>query len=103
MSRSYKKTPICKDHTKGMKQLANRKVRRMMKNPELHLPNKLYKRAFDSYDICDWVFMGSDFNTYYQEELARWKKWQDRFPNLKEEMPTKESCRKEYMKMYKNK
>lgn len=103
MSRSYKKTPICKDHTTGMKKIANRKVRRMMKNPHVHLPGRLYRRAFNSYDICDWVFMGTDFETYYKEEVAKWKEMKDKYSWYKEEMPTRESCKKEWMKMYKNK
>lgn len=103
MSRSYKKTPICKDHTKGMKTIANRKVRRKLKNPSIHMNGKSYKKMFCSYDICDWIFLGDDFNTYYKKELARWKDWQTKFPNSNEKMPTKESCRKEWLKMYINK
>jgi hypothetical protein len=52
MSRSRKKHPIIKDHNKGMKRIANHKVRRT-----LDVPNgKAYRKIFGSYDICDWRF-----------------------------------------------
>lgn len=53
MSRSYKKTPILKDRTRGMKNCANRKVRKSA----LDLPDgRAYRKVFPSYDICDWSF-----------------------------------------------
>ena len=52
MSRSRKKRSVYKDKTKGMKQIANRKVR----NSE-NIPNgSAYKKYFDSYDISDYWF-----------------------------------------------
>lgn len=56
MSRSYKKHPCCKDKNKGMKQIANRRVRRGKYN----IPSgKSYKKYFCSYDICDYIFYQS--------------------------------------------
>ena len=60
MSRSYKKVPCCKDHTRGMKQRANRYVRRNY----LAVPSGMaYKRLFCSWDICDYKFLDS-FSAY---------------------------------------
>lgn len=61
MSRSYKKNPIIKDKTKGMKQIANRKVR----NYNGDLANgSSYKKIFQSYDISDY-----SFRTTYEDYL----------------------------------
>lgn len=62
MSRSYKKNPIIKDRNKGMKQIANKKVR----NYKGYLANgKAYKKVFESYDISDYAF-----RTTYNQHLA---------------------------------
>jgi hypothetical protein len=60
MSRSYKKYPIVKDHNKGAKQLANKKVRRFLKNFELLIKGTWYKRIFNQYDITDWIYFPWD-------------------------------------------
>lgn len=55
MSRSYKKTPITTDHgrsTSISKRWANKKVR----NTEDVQNGGSFKKAFCSYDICDWKF-----------------------------------------------
>jgi predicted MPP superfamily phosphohydrolase len=54
MSRSYKKTPIIKDHDSGKvgKKLANRKVRRYK---EKIANGKAYKKVFNSWDIHDYI------------------------------------------------
>lgn len=47
MSRSYRKQPVWKDHNRGMKAMANRKVRRALnRDVDFELPNSLYKRYF---------------------------------------------------------
>lgn len=54
MSRSYKKTPIVKDHDsgKGGKKWANRKVR----NYKREIANgKSYRKIFNSWDIHDSI------------------------------------------------
>lgn len=69
MSRSYKRKPITKDKNKGMKSLANRKVRK-----QFDIPNgKSYKKCFQSYDICDWFVEHSfeeELKEYYSEKQA---------------------------------
>lgn len=60
MSRSYKRVPCCKDHTRGMKKRANRYVRR---NYLIVPSGKAYKKLFCSYDICDYKFIES-FSSY---------------------------------------
>lgn len=63
MSRSYKKVPCCKDYNRGMKQRANRHLRRNY----LDIPSgRAYKKLFCSYDICDYRFL---------ETFSSYKKW----------------------------
>lgn len=63
MSRSYKKVPCYKDYNRGMKQRANRYLRRSY----LDIPSgRAYKKLFCSYDICDYKFLKT-FSSY--------KKW----------------------------
>lgn len=54
MSRSYKKTPICKDRktsSKANKRIANSKVRHTD-----NIPNgKAYRKVFNTWDIHDYV------------------------------------------------
>lgn len=53
MSRSYKKRPIVKDRNKGMKNIANRKIRRL----DVDIANgKAYRKFFCSYEISDFAF-----------------------------------------------
>lgn len=59
MSRSYKKHPIVKDHTDGMKNLANRKIRRVPIELTDTLQGGGYVRHFESWYISDWAFDGS--------------------------------------------
>ena len=62
MSRSYKKNPIVKDHSGGMKNVANRKVRRRLKSARFGLADgrfelangRAYRKVFCSWCICDW-------------------------------------------------
>lgn len=68
MSRSYRKTPIVKEHrsNKYGKQQANRKVRRYNKVPHnQHLTNKGYKKLFETWDISDFTLK------YTKEEALR--------------------------------
>lgn len=98
MSRSYKKTPIVKDHTKGMKQLANRKVRRQKDVPQF----AGYKKLFCSYDICDWVFRES-FEEYLSRERRTEKEWNIK-PWFKEDrIKTDKEHYNDWAKSYKRK
>ncbi len=51
MSRSYKKNPYNSDNVKGMKKIANHKVR---KDAALCGKGGRYKRCFYSWEICDY-------------------------------------------------
>ena len=55
MSRSFKKSLVAKDkNNKYNKKSANKKVRRYKNN----IANgKAYKKIYESYDICDYIFM----------------------------------------------
>ena len=65
MSRSYKKVPCCKDYNRGMKQCANRHLRRNY----LDIPSgRAYKKLFCSYDICDYRFFRT-FSSYKKRIL----------------------------------
>lgn len=101
MSRSYKKTPYCGDNkSNGMKKVANHKVRRLLKNPDVDFPHKAYRKAFCSWDICDYKYIQSSFESYYRDELRRWAEWR-RYSWYKEKpKPTREECWKDYCKIY---
>lgn len=69
MSRSYKKNPIIKDKNKGMKQIANKKVRHHKGN----IANgNAYKKLFSSYDICDYSFRET-YEEYLQQAESKEK------------------------------
>ena len=71
MSRSYKKHPIVKDHCKGMKEIANRHLRR--KGLEEIPNNKGYKRLFNSYNISDFKFSDT-FQEYLRSRERRYNR-----------------------------
>lgn len=69
MSRSYRRNPITKDRSRGMKALANRKVRKIK-----WIPNgRAYKKLFQSYDIHDKGFRMSEneYKNHYYAILTR--------------------------------
>ena len=72
MARSYKKTPIVKDSSTGMKTIANRKVRRMLKRRITLANGNAYRKLVCSYDICDWAFRETWLE--YQARVGRYKK-----------------------------
>ena len=70
MSRSYKKEPVVKDHSKHKyaKKLANRKVRRKLKNCDYDFPSgKAYRKIYETWDVCDWRFR----ETYREYETRK--------------------------------
>lgn len=73
MSRSYKKYPMCKQgkSNKIGKRCANNKVRMYLKSGKEITSGKLYKRIFESWEICDYHFSTS------------WKEWKRRWGNNK--------------------
>lgn len=75
MSRSYKKTPVCKEGNRSKKwgkRKANRKVR---KTTGLGGKSNLYRKAYESWNICDYrTFKERDVNMK-EKDLNFWKKW----------------------------
>lgn len=83
MSRSFKKTPIVKDNSRGRKKdkrFANKKVR----NTPFVSNGKQYRKHYNPWDIYDYVSYVSlqewlaIFREDYETEVAcitAWKKW----------------------------
>lgn len=100
MSRSYKKTPYSGDRkNKYMKHYANKRVRRMLKNPEENLKYKSYRKVFDSYDICDYYFLEPNFELFYLAQITNWYSWRYQY----EKFPDRNECYKYWIKRYRNK
>lgn len=87
MSRSYRKHPVVKDNGKSKKQdktLANRIVRRKLKDPEYDLADgKSYKKEYESWNIADYI-------TRWTKEEAI-KEYDENFYIDKERFPTLDS------------
>lgn len=73
MSRSFKKTPIIKNNDRGLKKIANRKVRRTILDMG---NNSYYKKIFSSYDICDVIITKT-----YKEYIADYEQEYKAFVN----------------------
>lgn len=99
MSRSYKKTPIVKDRNKGQKALANRTVRRKLKDSDYGMANgKSYKKEYESWNISDYYFMMTE-----EEAKQEWEESSKKYKWFREEYPTLESYMKWWKKTYKYK
>ena len=75
MSRSYKKTPVCKDGNaskKFGKKMANKKTR---KTADLGGKSKHYRKAYETWDVCDYRIYKEYDKDLDEEELNFWKKW----------------------------
>ena len=96
MSRSYRKYYVSKDHNKGQKQLANRKVRRVNKLDPLK--GKNYKKLYPTWNICDycWRWTREEAIRFWYEEEAEHNKgrtWRhDRFGTLENWLNYWEKC-----------
>ena len=102
ISRSYKKTPYCGDKkSKDLKRYANRVIRQRLKNSDDKLNYKSYRKAYESWNICDFCTIAPDFETYYKFMIDQWHSRQ--INGWHEPYPTREQTRKEYRKYYKNK
>lgn len=76
MSRSYKRFPTVKDHNRGQKRLANKKLRRN-KNKYTLMQNGEYKKHYEQWNICDWNWYWSKqeaIDSWYEEESPHYKK-----------------------------
>lgn len=100
MSRSYKHTPYCGDNkSTGMKQIANRNLRRALKrNHDLNLNHGTYKKWFCSYDICDFYNISS-WSAYWQNVIRSYHMMRALFPHRHEPYPDK---KEEYRYWYKH-
>lgn len=96
MSRSYKRFYVTKDHNKGQKQLANRKLRRTDKL--LPLKGGEYKKISEQWDICDycWIWTKEEaIASWYEEEAEHYKgmAWRhSRFGTLENWLKYWEKC-----------
>ena len=84
MSRSYKKTPICKDNGigKNAKRSANKIVRRANEENIKAGKSNSYRKQSNSYDIHDYVSYWSReeaIKAYNEDKGGRWHKM---FPTL---------------------
>ena len=105
MSRSYKKVPYCGDtHHKDNKRIANRHVRRQLKNnPELNLNYGKYKRLFEQYDICDYYWFCT-WEEYWENEVRSYEYFKQFYPDCKyNKEPDKKECYRRWKKWYRNK
>jgi hypothetical protein len=67
MSRSRKKNPVFKDSDKDFKKYANKACR----NKDLP-SGGAYKKAFESYLICDWAYRVVDTaDAWYRKALRK--------------------------------
>jgi len=75
MSRSYKKSPITKDHSGGAKNggtknIANRKVRRYLKSARFGLADgRAFRKVFCSWCICD-LRLRETYSKYFADAEA---------------------------------
>ena len=85
MSRSYKKNPVVTDdsqHKKYMKRIANKVVRRRLKDAE-DLPTRLpHKKMTETWMICDykWRMTKTEAIQWYETEAS--DSFKKKFPTL---------------------
>lgn len=97
MSRSRKYHPYYKDRpAKGMKRLYNKRIRQALKDHEVRLNYKSYRKLDDSWDLSDYHHRVGSFEEYYKDCVSWWYKWRCRY----EPYPTREAIWKEYLKWY---
>lgn len=97
MSRSRKYHPYYKDRpSKGMKRIYNKRIRQALKDHEIRLDYKSYRKLDDSYDLSDWHDCPGSFESYYKSCVKGWYMWRYRY----EPYPTREAVWKKYLKYY---
>lgn len=90
MSRSYKRTPRAGDRKKAMcKRAANRRVRKQ----QAALQNNLYKKYYNSWDICDYESVHTTFEDYCKFRIKLYK-------IVNKEPPSKRQMWQEYQRMF---
>lgn len=78
MSRSYKKSPVCKSIHKGYKRFANKKIRQYSDE----IPNgRLYKKIYESCTIIDQNYRMTfdEYETHYKELWNNSEGWYKAF------------------------
>lgn len=67
MSHSYRKNVILTDqgNKKAGRKFANRKVRRIAKDPDFTCSLGDYKKLYESWDISDYAFRYKSWENYY--------------------------------------
>ena len=84
MSRSYKRFYVVKDHNKGQKALANRKIRRANKLTPIKRGN--YKKLYPQWEICDycWPWTKEEaIASWYEEESEHYNNYAWRHKEFK--------------------
>lgn len=94
MSRSKKKTPATSTGTyNGSKRRANKRVRHLLKNPDMSFDHKSFKKVYCSWDIKDYKEVAPSFEVFSEIWLERWRrntarlsknKWKDNPPTRKQ-------------------
>ena len=80
MSRSRKKTPAVSTGTyNGSKRRANKKVRRLLKNPDMSFDHKSFRKAYCSWDIRDYKEVAPSLEIFSEIWLDRWRRNSARF------------------------
>lgn len=103
MGKSFKKTPATSFNYNGSKRRANKRVRRLLKDPETSLNRGHFKRAYCSWDIRDYREIASSFETFYKDQVRRWGVGRAWWWKDKNNPPTKEACRNIYDRWYRRK
>ena len=76
MGKSYKKTPVIKENgesKKKMKTIANKAVRRKMKDADFEIANgNAYRKEYESYDIADYISRQTKHDAIEAYKNKRW-------------------------------
>lgn len=74
MSRSYKKHPAASTvGLRSSKRWANKKVRGLLKDPEVILNHCDFKKAFESCEIRDYREVAKSFEKFFNDEVSRYE------------------------------
>lgn len=74
MGKSCKKEPVFKDTSKGLKRLANKRVRQTLRRNEYDFSggkSNIYKKIFNSGDIYYWIYRYSLADKLKHERSSR--------------------------------
>ena len=104
MSRSYKKIPYCGERKgKAKKRIANHAVRRALaRDPDLVINHGLYRKQYETYDICDYFWIKS-WETFWKNELESYYSRVKRFGRSKIKPPDKKESYRYWLRCDRNK